>query len=240
MSGLDWSKIDVILLDQGETFMFENDRFSEGEDYARTYRNIGGEALSDDQVNKTVRTVVESLFEAYDDGEHDDCFPTVLDIVSNQKDLPHGEAELIDDVVAEHELGTISPERQQAIRTLARTHPLGIISNVFAQPARFEHNLQRAGIFDCFDHLVWSSTHGAIKPSPQLFQVALDHWQLPPGRMLYVGNDATRDVAGAKQVGMKSAWINLNRIARPSHIPEPDLVLSDLTDLPGHERSQHA
>ena len=229
---LDLSEIDVILLDQGETFMFANDRFGPDENFSDTYRRIGGTLLADSEVNAVISYVLESLITSYDSGLQDDRFPTVGDILmSSDRCLPGQEVALLDDVVAEHEIGTISQTHRDTIHRLHETHRLGIISNIFAQRGRFEHNLQTAGIFDCFEHIVWSSAHGMIKPSAKLFQIAIDHWGLEPARMLYVGNDARRDVGGSKGVGMKTAWINLLGVDLPSGIAAPDTELSDLAEL---------
>lgn len=226
------SEVDVVLLDQGETFMFENDRFGPDQDYAKTYREVGGERLRDEEATEAVTRTFDFLIAAYDSGDCDDEFPTVSEAVSLcGLDLPDEEVALLDDVIAEHETGTISEAHRATVHALRRLCPLGIISNVFAQPARFEHNLQNAGIFDCFDHIVWSSTNGAIKPSAKLFHVALDYWALAPERILYVGNAAHRDVLGADAVGMRTAWIDLHREGLPTGIPEPDLIVHDLTEL---------
>ena len=224
--------VDVILLDQGETFMFENDRFGPDEDYASTYQRVGGMTQSPDEVQKLIEEVFGRIVQAYDSRIDDDRFPTVGDLTRKiAPTLPPSEVDLIDDIIAEHEIGVISKAHRSTIRMLASTHRLGIISNVFAQPPRFEHNLQKTGIFDCFEHIVWSSTESAIKPSPKVYQVALDYWQMEADRIVYVGNDARRDVGGSKGVGMRSVWINLHGAALPAGLPQPDATLSDLSQL---------
>ena len=224
--------IDVIVLDQGETFMFGNDRFGPSVNYAETYRRIGGRRLPDQVVNDCVQRIFEALVIAYDSRTCDDRFPTVRDIAS-ELDIQHEaeEIELLDDVIAEHEIGIISEAHRKAIHNFTTTHRVGIISNVFAQPARFEHNLQQAGIFGCFEHIAWSSAHRMIKPSPALFRVSIDHWGVEPSRTLYVGNDARRDVGGSQSVGMKSAWIDIHRTGLPAGIPKPDIIVRDLAEL---------
>jgi len=71
----DLGTVDVVLLDRGETFMFENDRFGPDQDYAATYRKVGGEHLSDEDVQSLVSYMFDSLTQAYDDGHHDDIYP---------------------------------------------------------------------------------------------------------------------------------------------------------------------
>lgn len=221
---------DVILLDQGKTFMFENDRFGPQEDYADTYRRVGGTALSPTQIRDTVEHVYSTLLKAYRDRYCDDDFPTVKDVIKTQDpSFPSAEADYIDDVIAEHEIGTISDSHQSAIHLLADTHQLGIISNIWGQPSRFEHNLQQAGILGCFEHIVSSSAYRKSKPSRELFQAALDYWTIEPCRILYVGNDPIRDIEIAKAVRMGAAWIDLGSEGRPA--VEPDTTIHDLAEL---------
>ena len=97
---------DVILLDQGKTFMFENDRFGPQEDYADTYRRVGGTALSPTQIRDTVEHVYSTLLKSYRDRYCDDDFPTVKDVIkTHDPSFPSAEADYIDDVIAEHEIG---------------------------------------------------------------------------------------------------------------------------------------
>ena len=223
---------DVILLDQGRTFMFEIDRFGPDEDYARTYKRIGGRILSDAEVNRVTSQIYRVLWEAYTDRSRDNDFPTVREaIVEAGLHVSKSHFYLLDDLIAEHEIGVIPEVDRIAIRKLSETHRLGIVSNIWAQPARFEHNLQKADIFDCFEHMVWSSAHRKSKPSVALFQIALDYWKLEPEQILYVGDDPIRDVGGSKAAGMNSAWINPNSENLPDGCPRPDISIANLSDL---------
>ena len=231
------NSVDVIILDQGETFMFDNDRFGPDQGYFETYRRIGGVRMNDEEVTRVVDFLIKSLIEAYEGREKDDDFPTVRDVIeASGHAVDKQDFDLLDDLFAEHEIGVIPEAHRDAIHRLSKTHRLGIISNIWAQPARFEHNLQKAGIFDCFEHIVWSSAHRKSKPSTKLFQAALDYWQLEPERILYVGDDPIRDVGGSKAVGMKSAWINPTLKGLPKGCPHPDIRIADLSDLLVRER----
>ncbi len=48
------NKFDVLLLDVGHTFVFWGYRFFYTEDFAATYRSLGGNLLQDELVNKIV------------------------------------------------------------------------------------------------------------------------------------------------------------------------------------------
>lgn len=223
---------EVILLDQSRTFMFGVDRFGPGEDYSQTYRRIGGATLSDKSVNEAVSSIFKALLDAYENRERDNDFPAVRQAIGEVGlNISDSDIELLDDLVAEHEIGAVPDGHWSAIHRLAGSHRLGIISNIWAQPARFEHNLQNAGIFECFEHIVWSSEFGKSKPSPDLFEAALDYWNLEPHPILYVGDNPVRDVCGAKTAGMGCVWVNVASSELPDGCPNPDLVIAELPDL---------
>ncbi len=65
------------------------------------------------------------------------------------------------------------------------------------------------GIRDLCDVLLGSEDAGALKPSPTPFLKLAEKLSLPPEQILYVGNNHKYDIAGAKNVGMKAAWLIL-------------------------------
>lgn len=68
------------------------------------------------------------------------------------------------------------------------------------------------------DSLVISSEVGYRKPHPSFFRAACDHLDLPPDRVLCVGDDVENDVRGAIRAGL--AALLLDRDAeRPANLP---------------------
>jgi len=49
------------------------------------------------------------------------------------RNLPENELELLERVIAEHELGTISDTYALALKRLAATHRLGVIANIISR-----------------------------------------------------------------------------------------------------------
>ena len=70
-----------------------------------------------------------------------------------------------------------------------------------------ETKLDYLGISEYWDAVYCSEYSGALKPHPLSFTVMAEKMGLPPEKILYVGNSVSYDVAGAKKVGMKTAWI---------------------------------
>jgi putative hydrolase of the HAD superfamily len=60
-----------------------------------------------------------------------------------------------------------------------------------------------------FDVVTLSYVHGFAKPHPSIFKATLDRLGVSPGKCLHVGDDPIADVWGARQVGMKTAHVNL-------------------------------
>jgi putative hydrolase of the HAD superfamily len=87
---------------------------------------------------------------------------------------------------------------------------LGIISNAqFFTPYLFEwflgKNLQALG-FDP-DLVFYSYLHGRAKPSPYLYQLAvekLNHIGIPVEQTAYIGNDMRNDIAPARKIGFQT------------------------------------
>jgi HAD superfamily hydrolase (TIGR01662 family) len=224
----------VLLLDMGNTFMFEGDRFGPNEDYFGTYRNLGGCRLSADSVLDVIGKLFDHMLAAYEAPENYETFGAAghyLRTMPVSASLPTSELMLLERVVAEHEIGRIPPSHVDALKELRRSHRLGVISNVFSEPEVFEREFARVGISDLFDVVVWSSAHGCIKPSPRLFRMALKQMNVDAGRAVYVGDSWKRDVVGAQAVGIKTVWIVNRDWPIPANGPHPDLIISDLREL---------
>ena len=58
---------------------------------------------------------------------------------------------------------------------------------------------------DC-DLLLSSELIGALKPSSKPFMELAEKLEIPPERILYIGNSHMYDVAGPKNLGMKAGW----------------------------------
>jgi len=63
------------------------------------------------------------------------------------------------------------------------------------------------GIRELCDVCIGSEESGALKPSKYPFGILAQKLNLKPEEILYVGNSKKYDVLGAKNAGMKSAYI---------------------------------
>jgi putative hydrolase of the HAD superfamily len=89
------SRFAAVLLDMNGTLMFGGDRFGPDQDYAATYRTLGGSRLATEMVQATITACYATMERIYNDPERCDSFPRVLDTL---RTLPHAkgldEAEL--------------------------------------------------------------------------------------------------------------------------------------------------
>ena len=94
-------------------------------------------------------------------------------------------------------------------------------------------NLQTIGIGHLFHAVVTAADVGAPKPERRIFESAVAHTGVSPGEVLHVGDHPEADIDGARQAGLRTAWINRNSDAWPGHLATPDAVVSTLTELQG-------
>jgi HAD superfamily hydrolase (TIGR01509 family) len=71
----------------------------------------------------------------------------------------------------------------------------GVLSNIGwdIRPA-----FARVGALESLHAVVLSCEHGLAKPDPALFNLACDHLDTPPSRVLYVGDDPVKDGAAVR------------------------------------------
>jgi putative hydrolase of the HAD superfamily len=107
---------------------------------------------------------------------------------------------------------------------------LGIISN---WDERLRPLLTVLGLAKHFEVIVVSCEAGATKPSPLIFRRAFESFELPPGRILHIGDSAELDVAGAQAAGMQALEIN-----RHTRQPTVEQIVSLIDLIPMFEATR--
>ena len=70
------------------------------------------------------------------------------------------------------------------------------------------------------------------KPDAQIFLAAAARLGVPPAAILHVGDDPLLDMVGARDAGLRTAWINRAGESWPTALgPPPELDLRDLGAL---------
>lgn len=106
----------------------------------------------------------------------------------------HGDAwEVYPEVV-----GALAALRDAGVR-------LAVVSNFDPRLPRLLDDLD---LLDFFEVVVYSAEVGVEKPHPGIFARLLAALDLPPARVLHVGDSRREDVEGALGVGMQAAWLH--------------------------------
>jgi len=225
------SRFTVVLLDMNGTFMFGGDRFGPEQDFAATYRALGGRHLPARVVQDGVLACFETLGVIYDDSARCDAFPAVLETLRDlptTRHLPENELQLLE---RDHELGTVPDTYARALKRLAATHRLGVIANIISRKEPWLSEFARAGVLSLFATTVFSSDSRSVKPSRKLFEHALSVIQVPRPEVVFVGDSLRCDIGGAAGAGLASIWIDRAGRGREARDPEPTFVIGNLLEL---------
>jgi FMN phosphatase YigB (HAD superfamily) len=123
------------------------------------------------------------------------------------------------------------PEYVAAVRRIAQSHRLGLLSN-FDDSQTGREILADTGVSHLFEAVIISADLAVRKPNPLIFQRMLEMLRLGPDEILFVGDTPREDVIGARNAGIPIAWLSRGKGALPEGIPAPDFILDDLTGLP--------
>ena len=117
-----------------------------------------------------------------------------------------------------------------AARTLERLapRPRAILSN--GTLAMLQPLVAASGLAPLLDAVLSVDVADVYKPSPRVYQLAVDALRLPPGRIGFVSANGW-DAAGAKVFGFTTFWINRAGLPVERHAPAPDYVLGSLSDV---------
>ena len=125
-------------------------------------------------------------------------------------------------------LRPISGAQAALLRLREAELPLALISNV-PMPGRFYRRvLEREGIAELFEVLLFSYDQGSRKPGPLLVRRALDALGIEPLRAVMVGDRCSTDIAAARAAGVPAVWIE----SPDADGAEPDAAIASLAELP--------
>lgn len=109
----------------------------------------------------------------------------------------------------------------------ARRHPMALVTNG-SKSQRDKIDILKASRY--FDAVLISEEVGTAKPDPVIFRQAMSRLSAAPDRSVFVGDSLEHDMAGARNAGMMTVY--LNRIgALDMEESLCDLVVSDLREL---------
>jgi putative hydrolase of the HAD superfamily len=123
-----------------------------------------------------------------------------------------------------------------SLRCLSRRYPLIAVSNGNSDPAA-------TGIGEFFRGAVSAYLLGAAKPDARIFHAAAEALGVAPHRMLHVGDDFELDVMGARNAGLRTAWVvrsgTTTAALEGADRGQADLVVQGLNELCAHLNLPH-
>jgi HAD superfamily hydrolase (TIGR01509 family) len=224
----------AILLDVNSTFMFGEDRYGPEHDYFATYSSLGGSTLDQARVRQAVDACIAYMKPIYVDSDRCDSFPQVGEVLAElpeTREYPASERHHLEQVIAAHEVGHVPLQYANALQTLARTHRLGIVSNIWSKKDLYISEFESVQVLNLFDVIVFSSDGPSMKPSRRLFDRATTGLGMSPSDVIFVGDSLRCDVGGAASVGMATVWIDRHGSGVPPGGPQPDYDVADLLEL---------
>jgi putative hydrolase of the HAD superfamily len=121
----------------------------------------------------------------------------------------------------------------ETVQRLAEKYPLALISDTAWTPGRVLRQIfANYKILDCFRVLIFSGEVGITKPHPQMFHLALNGLGVQARECLHIGDLQRTDIAGAKAIGMHTAWIHRPIYAgNEQQDHEPEVVVSSVMEV---------
>jgi HAD superfamily hydrolase (TIGR01549 family) len=123
----------------------------------------------------------------------------------------------------------IDKNTKSVLEKLHRRYKLGIVSN-FAIPECVDKLLERHSLEKFFDVVLVSGAVNKRKPSPEIFEKALEKLGITAENAVFVGDTVDADIEGAKNAGMKAIFIE-RRLQKEVESACPDLTIKGLGEL---------
>ena len=118
----------------------------------------------------------------------------------------------------------------QLLDSLKDHYRLGVVSNFYGNMAVL---CREAGLTRSLQVILDSAEIGIEKPDHRIFLSALESLDLPPSRVVFVGDSYERDIVPARELGMKTVWIPGPNPRTAPDSARADLRIASLTELPG-------
>jgi putative hydrolase of the HAD superfamily len=177
---------------------------------------------------KVIKTKVDEIYN--EKGiEYQQIFDLLLQSLLGKVDLKILSAGIVAYRTArEAELNTYPLVVPTLIQLIKMGIKLGVVSDAPAREAWLR--LSYIGLHHIFDAVITIDDSKEPKPSPVPFNMVLQRLEIKPEESLMVGDWAERDVAGAKAVGMKTAFAKYGDTFGTKQ-PGADYVLNSFSEI---------
>jgi HAD superfamily hydrolase (TIGR01509 family) len=143
-----------------------------------------------------------------------------------------------EDAVQFHELFTsltsqfIKPNANvhRILALLSEKYLIGVVTN--GTPDFQRNKIKQMGIGAYFrdEHLFISEEVGYSKPAKEIYQMALNHFQVTADEVIFVGDSLKNDVIAPIQYGMRAIWVNNHSESLPEGVA-PYAIITAIEQL---------
>jgi putative hydrolase of the HAD superfamily len=225
----------AVLFDWGDTLMrFDWSEARVADGIRAGLEAVGGEV---EDVERLAALFVERVLGHFESGLPEELeYPGLVRELLGEAGVALDEETLERYVEAEHAewesaavIGSATHALLESLR--ARGLKLGLVSNAFDSRRLLDRDMERMGLAERLDSVVFSSEVGVRKPHPEIFRRCLAELEVEPERALFVGDRLYEDVRGASELGMKTVqavWFRADENPRGA---EPDFQAFTPTDV---------
>lgn len=121
------------------------------------------------------------------------------------------------------------PHTIETLDYLKNKYVLHIITNGFEEVQLIK--LNKSGIMNYFNQLIFSEKVGVKKPHPLIFKKAIKNANAHVSNSIMIGDDYYADIYGATRAGMDSIYFNFNNRPHQHKVNNEINCLSELTNL---------
>jgi len=121
------------------------------------------------------------------------------------------------------------PGARDLVSLLSETHSIALLTN--GAPDLQREKIAASGLEGFFKAIAVSGEHGIGKPKPEIFHRLLGELGVSADEALMVGNSLERDIAGARNAGIRSVWIRVPGSEEQADVT-PDHTITALSEIP--------
>jgi len=197
--------------------------------------------LSADEIKwfyfEKIRQMIENNSETYPEIDVKQIWYEILRENENPKlyKLNLDQGTFVRDVVVLHRALTRTRLRlynatNKVLQEVKHKYRIGIVSDCQYDYAVPETKI--LGITHFFDAFIISGECGFRKPDKRLFYNCLSKLDVSPSEAVFIGDNAFRDIGGAKSIGMKTILVMTRRESKDPTLPRPDFRAWNIGDIP--------
>ncbi len=153
------------------------------------------------------------------------------DLQQPSSDLLHAAARSYEAAICQ---GAIPlPDGREVLAQLqTQGYRLGLISNTMFAGASHINDLERFGLDQYFETMLFSSDANKWKPTTAPFLHVLKTLSVDPVNAVYIGDDPTADIVGGQATGMKTIYFPSSQRFPSLNGLQPDATITRLKELP--------